>query len=218
MVKPYFINKSKTKEKTYLSKKRSIPTLEDPNAEVDMVKLKKKINEIMLSICDEVNSSTNDLNVLYESMRKKYLLNEYTPNCLNYINRIITDTSKNHLKKFQGVFELNKIIVSIIKELLMNEFELIMLSLCLELIDFSSSKDINSFKESFIYLCLYIKKLTLPEKNLAPINSFLNRKYQRFNEKFNLWNQSYSSFLDEKLSYIDYVKINERFNEYNQAH
>ena len=218
MVKPYFINKSKTKEKTYLSKKRSNLALQGPNAEVDMLKLKKKINEIMLSICDEVNSSTNDLNVLYESMRKKYLLNEYTPNCLNYINRIITDTSKNHLKKFQGVFELNKIIVSIIKELLMNEFELIMLSLSLEIIDISSSKDINSFKESFIYLCLYIKKLTLPEKNLAPINSFLNRKYQRFNEKFNLWNQSFSSFLDEKLSYIDYVKINERFKEYNQAH
>ena len=218
MVKPYFINKSKTKEKTYLSKKRSNLALQGPNAEVDMLKLKKKINEIMLSICDEVNSSTNDLNVLYESMRKKYLLNEYTPNCLNYINRIITDTSKNHLKKFQGVFELNKIIVSIIKELLMNEFELIMLSLCLEIIDISSSKDINSFKESFIYLCLYIKKLTLPEKNLAPINSFLNRKYQRFNEKFNLWNQSFSSFLDEKLSYIDYIKINERFKEYNQAH
>ena len=161
MVKPYFINKTKTKEKSLLSKKRASP--EETTTDVDMLKLKKKVNEIMLSICNEVNTSTNDFNILYESLLKKYLLNEYTPNCLNYINRIITDTSKNHLKKFQGIFELNKIFVNIIKELLMNEFELILLSLYLELIDISSSKDIK------------------------PINFFLNRKYQRFEQNFNLW-------------------------------
>ena len=199
MVKPYFINKSKTKEKSYLSKKRTVP--DEPTDEVDMVKLKKKINELMLSVCNEINTSTtNDLNILYESMFKKYLLNEFTPNCLNYINRIITDTSKNHLKKFQGIFELNKIIVLIIKELFMNEFELILLSLYLELIDLSSNKDINTFKEA------------------APINSFLNRKYQRFDEKYNLWIQSYTSILDEKILYFNYNKINERFIEYNQTH
>ena len=217
MVKPYFINKSKTKEKSYLSKKRTVP--DEPTDEVDMVKLKKKINELMLSVCNEINTSTtNDLNILYESMFKKYLLNEFTPNCLNYINRIITDTSKNHLKKFQGIFELNKIIVLIIKELFMNEFELILLSLYLELIDLSSNKDINTFKEALIFLCFFIKKLTLNEKNLAPINSFLNRKYQRFDEKYNLWIQSYTSILDEKILYFNYNKINERFIEYNQTH
>ena len=217
MVKPYFINKSKTKEKSYLSKKRTVP--DEPTDEVDMVKLKKKINELMLSVCNEINTSTtNDLNILYESMFKKYLLNEFTPNCLNYINRIITDTSKNHLKKFQGIFELNKIIVLIIKELFMNEFELILLSLYLELIDLSSNKDINTFKEALIFLCFFIKKLTLSEKNLAPINSFLNRKYQRFDEKYNLWIQSYTSILDEKILYFNYNKINERFIEYNQTH
>ena len=217
MVKPYFINKSKTKEKSYLSKKRTVP--DEPTDEVDMVKLKKKINKLMLSVCNEINTSTtNDLNILYESMFKKYLLNEFTPNCLNYINRIITDTSKNHLKKFQGIFELNKIIVLIIKELFMNEFELILLSLYLELIDLSSNKDINTFKEALIFLCFFIKKLTLSEKNLAPINSFLNRKYQRFDEKYNLWIQSYTSILDEKILYFNYNKINERFIEYNQTH
>ena len=48
----------------------------------------------MLSICNEANTSTNDLNILYESMHKKYLLNEYTQNCLNYIysnQRIINE-------------------------------------------------------------------------------------------------------------------------------
>ena len=216
MVKPYFINKTKTKEKSLLSKKRASP--EETTTDVDMLKLKKKVNEIMLSICNEVNTSTNDFNILYEALLKKYLLNEYTPNCLNYINRIITDTSKNHLKKFQGIFELNKIFVNIIKELLMNEFELILLSLYLELIDISSSKNISSFKESLIYLCYFIKKLTLSEKDLAPINSFLNRKYQRFEQNFDLWIQSYSSILNEKLSYFQYTEINERFKEYNQAH
>ena len=55
-----------------------------------------------------------------------------------------------------NIHKIVLIIYIVIKELLMNEFELILLSLYPELIDISSSKDIKS------------------------INSFLNRKYQRF--------------------------------------
>ena len=62
-----------------------------------------------------------------------------------------------------NIHKIVLIIYIVIKELIMNEFELILLSLYLELIDISSSKDIK------------------------PINSFLNRKYQRFEQNFNLW-------------------------------
>ena len=205
--------KEKNKEKEFLSKKRFDSS---SRQEVDMVKLKKKVNEIMISICNEANVSNNDLDTVYESMKKKYILNELTPNCFKYINRIITDTRKNHLTKFQGIFELNKIFISIIKELLMNEFELILLSLHLELIDISSSNDISSFKESLIFLCFLIKKLTLSEEHLAPINSFLNRKYQRFDEKFKIFLEQNSSVLDKK-PYFKYVEFNERFKEFNKT-
>ena len=217
MVKPVYNNKQneKEKEKEYLSKKRSEP--DTKRQEIDIVKFKKKINEIMYTISNESIKSSNDLDIQYESMRKNYFLNEFTSSCLKYINRIILFVKKNHLKKFQGIFELNKIFISIIKELLMNEFELLLLSLYLETVDISSCVDIISFKNSLTYLCFLIKKLTLSQEKLTPINSFLNRKYQSFDDKFNKWFESNSAVFNNKL-YFSYMEINQRFKEYNQSH
>ena len=164
-------DKEKDKDKELLSKKRQEP--DTSNRDVDMVKIKKKVNEIMNSICDTNEKEKSSIDFLYQSMHKNYLLNEFTSNCLNYINKIIIDVRKNHLKKFQGIFELNKLFISIIKELLMNEFELLLLSLYLEPINISLNMDIFTFKESLIFLCYFIKKLTLSTEKLAPINSFL---------------------------------------------
>ena len=227
MVKPYFINKPKEKEKEkekeeevdkenkieFLSKKRTEP--DTAIKEVDMVKLKKKVNEIMISVCQETNKSISDLDKLYESMSKNYLLNEFTSNCLNYINKIIINAPKSYLRKYQGIFELNKIFISIVKELLMNEFELILLSLYLETIDISLSQDVMTFKESLIFICFFIKKLTLSKEKLSPINSFLIRKYQGFEDKFNKWVESNSFAINQKL-YFSYAEINKRFKEYNE--
>ena len=220
MVKPVFNNKQKNseketnKEKVLLSKKRSQPDTQIK--EVDMVKVKKKINELMFSICKENEEKRNELDSLYESMYKKYILNEFNSNCIKYINRIILDTKENHLKKFQGIFDLNKTFTLIIKELLMNEFELLLLSLYLNSVDLSLCKDVITFKNSFIYLCFFIKKLTLSQEKLAPINSFLNRKYQDFDDKFNDWLESNAYVFNNKL-FFSYKEINERFKEYNQS-
>ena len=227
MVKPIFINKKKEKEKEkekevqkekdnnlqFLSKKRSEP--DTPKQDVDMINLKEKINEIMFNISNEENNLSSDLDIAYEKMSKNYLLNEFTNNCLNYINKIILNVEKNHLKKFQGIFELNKIFISIIKELLMNEFELLLLSLYLESVNISVSDDIKTFKESLIFICFFIKKLTLSTEKLSPINSFLIRKYQGFDDKFNKWFESNSSIFNQKL-YFSYAEINQRFKEFNK--
>ena len=217
MSKINFTNKQNEKEKNkeYLSRKRIEP--DSKKEEIDMLKLKKKINGIMMSICNEINESTNDLNILYDSMHKNYILNEFTSNCLKYTNKIVLDVRKNHLKKFQSIFELNRIFVSIIKELLMNEFELLLLSLYLESIDLSSCKDIISFKDSLIYLCYFIKKITLSSVKISPIYSFLNRKYQNFEDKFKKWFEYNSSIFNNKL-YFSYSEVNTRFKEYNQSH
>ena len=222
MVKSVLFTKQKEKskekdgDKELLSKKRPEPDT-PPQKDIDMVKLKKKINDIMDLICSPNNSGNNNGDYLYKSMNKKYLLNEFTSNCLNYINKIIIDVKKNHLKKFQGIFELNKIFISIIKELLMNEFELLLLSLYLESIDISLNSDLFTFQESLIYLCYFIKKLTLSPEKLSPINSFLIRKYQGFDDKFNKWFQSNSSVFNNKL-YFSYTEINQRFKEFNNSY
>ena len=228
MVKPIFINKKNEKENEketkeqkqevnkiqFLSKKREEP--DNPMPDVDMITLKKKVNDIMYSICNEKNKSLNEIDILYETMSKDYLSNEFTSNCLNYINKIILNASKNSLKKCQGIFELNKIFISIVKELLINEFELLLLSLYLEILNISC-KDLMSFKESLIFICFFIKKLTISEEKLSPINSFLNRKYQGFSSKFNIWLELNSSIFNKKL-FFEYPEINERFKEFNKPH
>ena len=224
MVKPFFINKKnekKPKEQKhevnkikFLSKKREEP--DNPKPDVDMITLKKKVNEIMYSICNEKNNSLNELDKLYESMSKDYLSNEFTSNCLNYINKIILNAPKNSLKKCQGIFELNKIFISIVKELLINEFELLLLSLYLEILNISC-QDLMSFKESLIFICFFIKKLTISEEKLSPINSFLNRKYQGFSSKFNIWLELNSAIFNKKL-FFEYLEINERFKEFNKPY
>ena len=225
MVKSIFTNKQNDKEKEkekeednkieFLSKKRVEP--DTPKEEVDMIQLKKKVNEIMYSICNEEKNSINDLDILYESMNKNYLSNEFTTNCLNYINKIIINMQKNHLKRFEGIYELNKIFISIIKELLMNEFEILLLSLYLEIIDISLCEDINSFKESVTFLSYFIKKLSLFPEKLTPINSFLIRKYQGFEDKFNKWFELNSSIINNKL-YFSYAEINQRFKEFSKPY
>ena len=225
MVKSVLFSKQKDKDKEkekekekeeLLMKKRLEPDV--PRKEVDMVKLKKKVNEIMNSICESSNSEIKDnMDYLYQSMHKNYILNEFNSNCLNYINKIILDAKKNHLQKYQGIFELNKLFISIIKELLMNEFELLLFSLYLESVDISLYNDIFTFEESFTFLCFFIKKLTLSPDKLSPINSFLIRKYQGFEDKFNKWFQLNSSIFNNKL-YFSYTEINKRFKEYNSSY
>ena len=225
MVKSVLFSKQKEKEKEkekdkekeeLLLKKRLEPDI--PRKEVDMVKLKKKVNEIMNSICDSSNSEIKDnMDYLYQSMHKSYILNEFNSNCLNYINKIILDAKKNNLQKYQGIFELNKLFIAIIKELLMNEFELLLFSLYLESVDISLYSDIFTFEESFTFLCFFIKKLTLAPEKLSPINSFLIRKYQGFEDKFNKWFQLNSSIFNNKL-YFSYTEINKRFKEYNSSY
>ena len=223
MVKPIFINKKKEKEsekesekdKDFLGKKRTGSNA--PKKDADMLKIKKKMKEMMFSIYDEVNNKTNDQDILYQQMSKNYLLNEFTSNCLNYINKIIINVLKNQLKKFQGIFELNKLFISIIKELLMNEFEIILLSLYLESVNISSCQDLISFQESIIFLCFFIKKITLKQDKLAPINSFLIRKYQDFEDNFNKWFNSNRNIFDTKL-YFSYAEINQRFKEFNNTY
>ena len=106
MVKPVNNNKQneKEKDKEYLSKKRSEP--DTKRQEIDMVKFKKKINEIMYTISNESNKSSNDLDIQYESQRKNYFLNEFTSNCLKYINKIILFVKKKSPKKIPRYFRI----------------------------------------------------------------------------------------------------------------
>ena len=186
---------------------------------VNLRKLKKKIKEIMdeNSYQDKNDNFNLFKDVNYQKMFQNYINSEFSFECLNMINKTILNFKNTNLKKYQGIFELNKIFIIITKELLMNEFEILLLSLYLESVDISLYLNIFTLKESLLFLCYFIKKLTITPEKLMPINSYLIRKYQDFEGKFNKWFHANSKMINRKLIF-NYIEINERFKEFHSPY
>ena len=199
--------------------------------EMDMLRLKQKINEIMKKVSNDKSKIendnikykkniellnekyTNNSNILYQSMLQKYMKEEFTLICASFANKIIIDIKKNHLEQYEGKFNFNKILISLAKELLLNEFELILVSLYLDYIDITSYLDIFNMEDSFLYLCFFIKKLTINNEELEPIISYLSKKYNNFIQNFDNWCKIIEKKINNKS--FNYLEINQRFKEYN---
>ena len=198
---------------------------------MDMLKIKEKINEIMEKISNDktvidIDNIKNKRNIellnkiyddsktsLYQDMFQKYIKNEFSLCCISYINKIILDIKKNaHLQQYEGKYNFNKLLMTLTKELLFNEFELILFSLYLEYIDLSLN--IFTMEESFLYICFFIKKLTINSNQLAHINSFLSNKYKNFNYYYDKWYKINEEKINKKL-YFTYFENNQRFRDYN---
>ena len=222
MVKSFISTKQKDADNTYESGKDRKKNNEESAKilkKVNMRKLKNKIKEIMNeNNYQDKNDNFNlfkDIN--YQKMFQNYINSEFSFECLNIINKIIINFKNNNLKKYQGIFELNKTFIVITKELLMNEFEILLLSLYLESVDISLYLNLFSLKESLLFLCYFIKKLTITPEKLMPINSYLIKKYQDFEGKFNKWFHTNSKMINRKLIF-NYIEINEKFKEFHSPY
>ena len=212
----------KIKKSVVSNKKRSRDQLTN---EVDMLRFKKKIKSLMIRLQETTKQVENKIpNIdllyteipdnIYQNMFQKYLKNEYTLTCVMLINKIILDIKRNHLEQYQSKYNFNKIFVSLTKELLFNEYELILLSLYLEYIDISLYLDLFSLEDSLLFLFFFIKRLTISINELEPINSYLTKKYENFSQKFKKWLFINEKKISNKL-YFNYIEINQRFKEYN---
>ena len=200
--------------------------------ELDMLRLKQTINEIMKKVSTDKSKIENDnkkykkniqlinekytdnSNILYQSIFQNYIKNEFNLICISFVNKIILDIKRNHLESYEGKYNFNKIFISLTKELLLNEFELILLSLYLEYIDISLFLDIFNMEESLLYLCYFIKKLSIDSNQLEPISSYLNKKYTNFDNNYEKWYKCNEKTINNKL--FNYIEINQRFKEYNE--
>ena len=200
--------------------------------EMDMVLLKQKINEIMKKISNDktkiennnikykknielINEKYSDnSNIIYQSMFQKYMKEQFTLICVSFINKIIIDIKRNHLEQYEGKYNFNKIFISLAKDLFLNEFELILLSLYLEYIDITLYLDKFTMEDSLLFLCFLIKKLSVDNNELEIIQSYLNNKYNKFNQNYEGWYKIIEKQLNNKL-YFNYLEINKRFKEYN---
>ena len=212
--------KQKIKKTVVSNKKKNRDKLKN---EVDMLKFKKKIKLLMHQFQKnntksqpqiENNSLIELPDNIYYTMLQKYLKNEYTLTCSMLINKIILDTNRNHLEKYQTKYNFNKLFVSLAKELLFNEYELILLSLYLEYIDISLYLDIFSLEESLLFIFFFVKRLTITSNQLEPINTYLIKNHENFSQNFNKWLSINEQKIDGK-SYFNYIEVNQRFREYN---
>ena len=121
---------------------------------------------------------------------------------------------RNHLEQYEGKFNFNKIYVSLSKDLLLNEFELILFSLYLEYIDISSFLNYFSLENSLLFLGFFVKKLTINKNELEAIISYLDKKYDNFGQNYENWLKIIEEKNINKL-YFNYLQINNRFKEYN---
>ena len=199
--------------------------------EMDMLRLKQKINEIMKKVSNDkskiennnikykknielINEKYSDnSNIIYQKMFHKYMKEEFTLICASFINKIIINIKRDHLEQYEGKYNFNKLLLSLTKELLLNEFELIILSLYLEYIDISLYLDNFTMEESFLFLCLFVKTLTIKNDEIEPIKSYLNNKYNNLDLNYEKWYNLNEKKLNNKL--FNYIEINQRFREYN---
>ena len=200
--------------------------------EMDMLRLKEKINEIMIKVSNDkskidnsnlkykknidlLNEKYNDnSNILYHSMLQKYMKEEFTLICVSFLNKIIIDIKRNHLEQYEGKYNLNKILLTLAKDLLLNEFELILLSLYLEYINITLYLDNYTLEDSLLFLCYFIKKLTTNNKELEAIKLYLYEKYDNFKDNYEEWIRIIEKKLNNKI-YFSYSEINQRFKEFN---
>ena len=228
MVKGRAIKSNKEKRTVVSNKKKERDQFKK---EMDMVLLKNKIGEIMKKISSEkakienykdkyknvieiMNEKYTENNI-YQNMLQNYMKNEYTLICISFINKIIIDSKRTHLDEYEGKYNLNKMLNDIAKELFLNEYELILLSLYLENINLPLYNELFNFEDSLLYLGFFIKKITLSEEELEPILYYLNKANENFKFNYERWYK----ILEKKLNelYFNHKEINQRFREYNQS-
>ena len=222
--------KSHKEKRTVVSNKKK--DRDQFKKEMDMILLKNKIGEIIKKVSDEkkkienyndkykknieiMNEKYTD-NSLYQTMFQNYMKNEYTLICISFINKIIINTKNNHLEEYEGKYNFNKIFTNMAKELFLNQYELILLSLYLEYINISLYSHIFGFEESLLFLCFFIKKMTLDNNELYPILDHLNKKYENFQINYEKWYKINENKFNEK-THFHHKEVNKRFRDYNNT-
>ena len=195
--------------------------------ELDMREYNEKIKNEMYNITINNNGIYNkSKEEQYEKLYQEYVLSDFNPKCLLFINRIISE-SKTLSPKIQSTNDLHKILVTIMKKLMLNEYELTLFSIILENYDLMNEKK-YSIEVIFYLIGLKVKELTTDyisiileqikkEKDDIDIESIYHNwkngiddiikliSLKNINVKFNKLKRPYNSYC--RNNYIDYNNI-----------
>ena len=153
--------------------------------------------------------SSNPLNE-YNRLYSKYMTETFNINIIKLVNKIIK-TSKTLPKELNNNYQIQKFLLKSIKELMLNENEIIYLSIFFDNFGWKN-KNLNIL-ESFLMIGLSVKKYL--NENTEIIENYLSKNYSNFMKKF-------SDFVNSQINFKNNLTIqprivNERFNELNKV-
>ena len=210
MVKKIKINKN-SKEFNNTKENKNLSSL-IKNTRIKL--FSKRINnftEINTSVAFKINSNSSLQEKYEKEYRKRYLFyikEEFNSKVITMFFNYISSTNIIPTK-FKNNRYFLKEFLKIIIDLLINEIDLVTMTLILDNIGW-----INEGSDPWLYIyyiCLYAKENASSENSFSILTQILEKNNPGFNDSFNKW--SYKINNNKKMKIIDISKTNERFRE-----
>ena len=204
---------NKNQNKTFLNKDEIIDKKKKekikPTQEIDMIKFKQKINQQIennqfTNIESFIDTNQNDKN--YLSLYKKYINEEFSPLCIVFINRIINQ-SETLTSEIKNNNDLHKILLSLTKQLMMNEYELTIYSMILD--EFGWSNIEFSEEEYLMFVGFFVKQLS-GDDELIILENFKQKSSLLIYEKYSNWKKLYNEKIKSHRIFT-YSEVNKRY-------
>ena len=209
-------NKENLKEKdNNIKKSNSLPQT------FDIASIKKNIiNEMYTITSNEIESFTNNLplsnsihfdenntNADYINQYQNYLTEEFNSRCV-YLIISFMNQSKDFPEEYIKELNFPKKIITIIKNLMMNEFEISIFTLCIDKYGWSNSE--LDYENYLLFLGIYTKRLTMNKENFQILKNKFELEKKDFFQNFENWEKKIQIYVPTV------IEINERFKFLNK--
>ena len=172
----------------------------------DLFKFKDQMSKEMSRFKNKIaNPQSPPIASDYDKKYKQYISEGFTMSTLMIINRIFSD-SKSLPRDLRNNYPLHSLLIKIIRQLMMNELELVYFSIYLDIFGWKN----NSFDimDHFLITGLSVKKFL--NINTEYLETYLNNEYPDILEKFSKWLKTEKDY--NLLITISPRDVNERFN------
>jgi hypothetical protein len=172
----------------------------------DLFKFKDQMTKEMSRFKNKISTSSHHIssNTDYDKKYKQYISEGFTMSTLMLINRMFSD-SKTLPKDLRTNYPLHSLLTKIIRQLMMNELELVYFSIYLDTFGWKNNN--VDIMEHFLMTGLSVKKFL--NVNTEYLENFLNSEYPSLLDKFNHWLKTEKDY--NNLITISPRDVNERF-------
>ena len=172
----------------------------------DLCKFKDQMTKEMSRFKNKISTSSQHMscNSDYDKKYKQYISEGFTMSTLMLINRMFSD-SKTLPKDLRTNYPLHSLLTKIIRQLMMNELELVYFSIYLDTFGWKNNN--VDIMEHFLMTGLSVKKFL--NVNTEYLENFLNNEYPCLLDKFNHWLKTEKDY--NNLITISPRDVNERF-------